>query len=151
MRRSSINCEDQPTTSPATRNSSNGLKGERSLVLKAGEKAKTIKLIDFEKPENNSFVVTNQFKFAGYENVRFDIVLMVNGIPLVVIEAKIPTREIMDYHEAVKQIQRYEKQAPQFFKYLAFTCVTDGIDFRYDWVTRDKFFEWKKRTSSLTL
>lgn len=119
------------------------LKGERSLVLKAGEKAKTIRLIDFENPENNTFLVTSQFKFAGYENVRFDIVLMVNGIPLVVIEAKVPTREIIDYREAVKQILRYEKQAPQIFKYLAFVAVTDGINFRYDWVTRDKFFEWK--------
>jgi type I restriction enzyme R subunit len=119
------------------------LKGERSLVLKPGEKAKTIKLIDFENPDNNQYVVTNQFKFAGYENVRFDIVLMVNGIPLVAIEAKAPTREAIDYREAVKQILRYEKQAPQIFKYLALTCVTDGISFRYDWVTRDKFFEWK--------
>jgi type I restriction enzyme R subunit len=119
------------------------LKGERSLVLKPGEKAKTVKLIDFENPEKNTYVVTNQFKFAGYENIRFDIMLMVNGIPIVAIEAKAPTREAIDYREAVKQILRYEKQAPQIFKYLAFTCVTDGITFRYDWVTRDKFFEWK--------
>ena len=89
------------------------LKGERSLVLKPGEKAKTIRLIDFESPEKNTYVVTNQFKFAGYENVRFDIVLMVNGVPLVAIEAKAPTRESIDYREAVKQILRYEKQAPQ--------------------------------------
>ena len=119
------------------------LKGERSLVLRAGQKAKTISLIDFGSPENNSFVVTSQFKFAGHENVRFDIVLVVNGIPLAVIEAKLPTKAGVDYHNAVEQIQRYHKQAPQFVKYLAFTCVTDGISFRYDWVTRDKFFEWK--------
>lgn len=119
------------------------IKGERSLVLRAGQKAKTISLIDFGSPENNSLVVTSQFKFAGHENVRFDIVLMVNGIPLAVIEAKLPTKAGVDYHNAIEQIQRYDKQAPQLLKYLAFTCVTDGITFRYDWVTRDKFFEWK--------
>ena len=89
------------------------LKGERSLVLKPGEKARTIKLIDFESPERNACVVTNQFKFAGYENVRFDIVLMVNGIPLVAIEAKAPTREAIDYREAVKQILRYRSKLPR--------------------------------------
>ncbi len=118
------------------------LKGERSLVLKPGEKAKTIRLVDFENVENNVFVVTNQFKFSGYEDVRFDIILMVNGLPLVVMEAKAPTREIFDYHEAIKQISRYQNQAPQIFKYIAFTCVTDGLNFRYG-VTENKFFQWK--------
>jgi len=118
------------------------LKGERSLIFKPGEKAKTIRLIDFGNTENNAYVVTNQFKFSGYEDVRFDIVLMVNGLPLLVIEAKAPTREIFDYHEAIKQISRYQKQAPQIFKYIAFTCVTDGLNFRYG-VTENKYFQWK--------
>jgi len=119
------------------------VKGEKSLVLSQGNKAQTIKLIDLENLENNVFVVTNQFKFSGYDNVRFDIVLMVNGIPLVLFEAKAPTREILDYHEAIKQILRYHRDAPQFFKYLALNCATDGMNFRYDWISEDKFFEWK--------
>lgn len=123
-------------------------KGERSLVLKAGEKAKTIRLVDLQNPENNTFVVTNQFKFAGYENIRFDIVLMVNGIPVAVIEAKVPTKAAVDYREAIRQVQRYIQQAPQIFKYLALACVTDGINFRYDWVSPDKFFEWKSKEFS---
>jgi type I restriction enzyme, R subunit len=118
------------------------IKGEKSIVLNPGEKAQVVRLIDTSS-ENNVFVVTNQFKFSGYENVRFDIVLMVNGIPLAMIEAKVPTREILDYHEAIKQILRYHRDAPQFFKHLAFVCATDGINFRYDWVTPNKFFEWK--------
>jgi len=63
------------------------IRGEKSIVLNPGEKAQIVRLID-TNPENNVFVVTNQFKFSGYENVRFDIVLMVNGIPLAMIEAK---------------------------------------------------------------
>jgi len=118
------------------------IKGEKSIVLNPGEKAQVIRLID-TSPENNVFVVTNQFKFSGYENVRFDVVLMVNGIPLAMIEAKVPTKENLDYHEAIKQVLRYHSVAPQFFKHLAFVCVTDGINFRYDWVTPDQFLEWK--------
>jgi len=124
------------------------VKGERSVVLKQGEKAKTIKLIHFENPENDAFVVTNQFKFAGYENVIFDIVLMVNGIPLVAIEAKTPTRGLLDYHEAIKQLKRYARVAPQFFKYLAYACPTDGIDFKYGWVTAEeyeRFLDWRNQ------
>jgi type I restriction enzyme R subunit len=121
------------------------LKGESSVVLKAGEKARTVKLLDFENPESNVFVVTNQFKFAGYENVKFDIVLMVNGIPLVVIEAKLPTRALLDYHEAIKQLKRYAKDAPQFCKYLGLMCPTDGVDFRYGWTAGDyeRFYDWR--------
>ncbi|MCG2826630.1 MAG: hypothetical protein L6265_08585, partial [Thermoplasmatales archaeon] len=116
------------------------LKGEKSIVLKQGEKAKTVKLIDYENIENNKFVVTNQFRFSGYENVRFDIVLMVNGIPLIMMEAKKPTA-IYDYTEAIKQIQRYNRQAPQIFRYLAFVCATDGIVFKYDW--HENYHYWK--------
>jgi len=121
------------------------LKGERSVVLKPGEKAKTIRLLDFDNPENNNYVVTNQFKFVGYENVKLDIALIVNGIPLVVIEAKVPTRELLDYNEAIRQIKRYARDAPQFLKYLAYVCPTDGVIFKYGWVTQEqeKFFEWK--------
>ena len=121
------------------------LKGERSIVLWPGKKAETVRLTDFDSIDNNAFVVTNQFRFSGYEDVRFDIVLMVNGIPLAVIEAKAPTRISLDYREAIKQILRYHDQAPQFFKYLALACATDGIDFRYDWITRNRYFEWKKK------
>ncbi len=121
------------------------VKGEKSLVLEPGEKAGTIRVIDFDNPKNNTFIVTNQFKFSGYENVRFDIVLMVNGIPLVVIEAKTTTKELLDYHEAIKQLKRYAKEAPQFVKCLAYVCPTDGMAFKYGWVTAEgyeKFFDW---------
>ena len=119
------------------------LKGERSLVLKTGEKAKTIRLVDFDDIETNRFVVTNQFRFIGYEEVRFDIVLLVNGLPLVIMEAKAPTMERVDYREAINQLKRYHSQAPQIFKYLAFVCATDGLIFKYDWVDENYFFEWK--------
>lgn len=122
----------------------NWIKGEGSLVLRQGEKSQTIKLIDYDNMENNRFVVSNQYKFTGYERVRFDIVLMVNGIPLVVLEAKAPTREMVDYHEAINQLLRYHRVAPQLFKYLAFVCATDGVNFKYDWINDKKYFEWRQ-------
>lgn len=118
------------------------IKGERSIVLKQGEKAKTINLTDYENIENNRFVVTNQFRFSGYENVRFDIVLMVNGIPLVAIEAKKPT-STYDYTEAIKQLLRYHGQAPQIFKYLTFVCATEGMSFKYNWSDPNNYSYWK--------
>ena len=121
------------------------LKGEKSTVLRQGEKAQTIRLLDLDDVENNTFVVTNRFRFSGYEDIVFDIVLMVNGIPLVLMEAKKPTKEMLDYHEAIRQLLRYHIVAPQFFKFLALTCATDGMNFRYDWVSEDKFFDWRDR------
>jgi len=118
------------------------VKGEKSVVLRQGEKAKTIKLIDYENIKNNEFVVTNQFRFSGYENVRFDIVLMINGIPVVIFEAKKPTG-IYDYHEGIKQLLRYSKHAPQIFKFLAFVCATDGMSFKYGWTDEKEYFYWR--------
>lgn len=121
------------------------LRGERSIIFKQGEKAQTIRLIDYDDPENNSFVATNQFKFAGYENVRFDVVLMVNGMPLVIMEAKTSTKEQIDYTDAINQLLRYHRDAPQIFKYLAFVCATDGFVFKYDWTTPDRYFNWRNQ------
>ncbi|MBU2565903.1 MAG: HsdR family type I site-specific deoxyribonuclease, partial [Candidatus Thermoplasmatota archaeon] len=67
-------------------------------------------------------------------------IFMVNGIPLIMMEAKKPTA-IYDYTEAIKQIQRYNRQAPQIFRYLTFVCATDGIVFKYDW--HENYHYWK--------
>jgi type I restriction enzyme R subunit len=123
------------------------IKGEKSLILRPGEKATTIKLIDFENIENNRFVVTNQLWFQGHERVRFDIVLFINGLPLVVIEAKSLTKEETEettpYEEALNQLLRYHREAPQFMKYLAFVCPCNGVILRYGWDDTGKFFEWR--------
>ncbi|HAW50508.1 TPA: hypothetical protein DCX16_06135 [bacterium] len=118
------------------------LKGEKSIVLRQDEKSKTIRLIDYDNIQNNKFVLTNQFKFLGYDRVRFDIVLMVNGIPLVIIEAKSPT-STYDYNEAIKQLLRYNRDVPQIFKYLAFVCATDGMAFKYNWVDMNSYHYWR--------
>jgi type I restriction enzyme R subunit len=79
---------------------------------------KYIQLFDYKNFKNNDFVVTNQFKFVGRENIRLDILLIVNGIPLVNVECKNPYTDKRDYFDAYKQIKRYEKVAPELYKYI---------------------------------
>jgi type I restriction enzyme R subunit len=95
-------------------------------------KERVIKLVDSEKIESNEFIVTNQFKVEGSRGgIRADIVLLVNGIPLVLIECKNPTEERVDWTDAYKQIKRYEEQAPELFKYVQFSIATDGMKTYY--------------------
>jgi type I restriction enzyme R subunit len=79
---------------------------------------KYIQLFDYKDLKNNDFIVTNQFKFVGRENIRLDILLIVNGIPLVNIECKNPYTDKKDYYDAYKQIKRYEKTALELYKYI---------------------------------
>jgi type I restriction enzyme R subunit len=95
-------------------------------------KERVIKLVDLENIESNEFIVTNQFKLEGTKgNIKADIVLLVNGIPLVLIECKNPTEERVDWTDAYKQIKRYEEQAPELFKYVQFSIATDGVKTYY--------------------
>jgi type I restriction enzyme R subunit len=95
-------------------------------------KERVIKLVDLENAENNEFTVTNQFKVEGLKGtIRADVVLLVNGIPLALIECKNPTVEKVDWTDAYKQIKRYEDQAPELFKYVQFSIATDGMKTYY--------------------
>ena len=104
------------------------------LITRPGaEQAQTYKLLDFENPESNSFVVTNQFYFQGNSNnIRPDVVIFVNGLPLVIIEAKSPTAsEGVSFRDGIDQIKRYEKDAPNLFLPNCFNIATDGINTVY--------------------
>ncbi len=92
-------------------------------------KGRDYKVIDIENIENNKFVVTNQFYFEGnLENIRPDIMIFVNGMPFVDIEAKSPTaNELTDYSKAVGQIKRYERNAIKLFWPNCFNIATDGM------------------------
>lgn len=83
--------------------------------------------------DNNNFVITNQFYFAGdTENIRTDVTIFVNGIPLVDLEAKSPTAsQTTDYTEAIGQLKRYERVAPRFFIPNLFNIATDGLQTVY--------------------
>ncbi len=86
-------------------------------------------LIDFETPENNEFIVANQFTvIENGNNKRPDVILFVNGIPLVVIELKNPTDENATVKSAFKQIETYKSVIPSLFTYNAFNIISDGLE-----------------------
>lgn len=97
------------------------------VPIQKEKKEAVLKLIDLENLENNDFVVTNQFRVEGLRgNIRADIVLLVNGIPLTLIECKNPTIEEVSWVDAYRQIKGYEEKTPELFKYVQFSIATDG-------------------------
>lgn len=109
------------------------LLGERSMPFGENGEHVTIRLIDFDDIEQNQFVVTQQFIVrAGKTEKRADLVLMVNGIPLVVIEAKTPVRASQSWLDGALQVHDdYEKNVPELFVPNLFSVATEGKEFRY--------------------
>ncbi|MFA5314106.1 MAG: HsdR family type I site-specific deoxyribonuclease, partial [Methanomassiliicoccales archaeon] len=102
-------------------------------------------VIDFEHAENNEFLAVNQFTVVENKiERRADIVLFVNGIPLVVIELKNPVDENATIWTAFGQLQTYKKQIPSLFLFNAFLVISDGIEARVGTISSDKerFLRW---------
>lgn len=109
------------------------LRGDRSMPFGPNHEHVTIRLIDFENLENNQYVVTNQFRFrAGPAERRADLVLLVNGLPLVVIEAKTPVRKAVSWLDGALQIHDdYERNVPELFVANVFSVATEGKELMY--------------------
>lgn len=107
------------------------------------------KLVDFDNPEKNHFVVTNQFYFEGdTENIRPDILVFLNGLPIVDIEAKSPTAsEGVTFENGIDQLKRYEKVAKKLFLPNCFNIATDGLKTVYGATGAPKqyFLQWKDK------
>lgn len=103
-------------------------------------------LIDFEIPENNEFLVVNQFTVVENNvNKRPDVVLFVNGLPLVVMELKNPADENATVGAAFKQLQTYKQAIPALFTYNGFLVISDGLEARAGTVSAgmSRFMAWK--------
>lgn len=102
-------------------------------------------LIDYEKPNNNSFILANQWTFIENSNKRPDVLLFINGLPLVLMELKSPSREETDVSEAYRQIQNYKHEIPSMFIYNAICVMSDLLQSRAGTITsgEDRFMEWK--------
>jgi type I restriction enzyme, R subunit len=109
------------------------LTGDRTLPFGSDGEHVDIRFIDFDDPESNSFVVAQQVTFVqGHVEVRFDLVLFVNGIPLVVIEAKTPVRRSVTWVDGALQIHDdYERTVPRFFVPNAFNVATEGKELHF--------------------
>ena len=109
------------------------LTGERSMPFGENGEHVTIKVIDLEDLEQNQYVVTQQFTFrAGKTEKRADLVLFVNGIPLVLIEAKTPVRASQSWLDGALQVHEdYERNVPELFVPNVFSAATDGKEYHY--------------------
>ena len=108
-------------------------------------KTALVKLMDFENPQRNSFVVRNQWRVVEYEPIRCDMVVFINGLPLVVIELKSPSREETDEEDAYTQIKQYQQKCPSLFVYNAFNVTSDMLTTQAGTITakRNRYMEWK--------
>ncbi|HOS15561.1 MAG TPA: type I restriction endonuclease [Bacteroidales bacterium] len=103
-------------------------------------------LIDFKNPYNNDFVVANQFTVVeNNNNKRPDVILFVNGIPLVVIELKNAADENTTTHSAFRQIETYKAIIPSLFTYNGFVIISDGLEAKAGTISSDfsRFMSWK--------
>src|SRR5690625_3827727 len=103
-------------------------------------------LFDWKNIYNNDFIAVNQFTVVeGQNNKRPDIVLFVNGIPLVVIELKNATDERTGITEAFRQIQTYKSTIPSLFNYNTLLIISDGINARVGSLTanEERFMIWR--------
>jgi type I restriction enzyme R subunit len=109
------------------------LRGERSMPFGQNNEHVPVRLIDFDKLDQNQYVVTQQFTFrAGSAERRADLVLLVNGLPLVLIEAKTPTRSAVSWVDGALQAHDdYEKFVPELFVCNVFSVATEGKEYRY--------------------
>lgn len=103
-------------------------------------------LIDFKNPHNNDFVVANQFTIIeNGNNKRPDVILFVNGIPLVVIELKNAVDENTTIHSAFKQVETYKAIIPSLFTYNGFVVISDGLEAKAGSISAgfSRYMAWK--------
>lgn len=110
------------------------------------ERSAIVKLIDYENVNSNNFVVANQWTIEeGKDEKRPDVIVFINGIPVVVIELKSPTRDVVGWRDAYNQIRNYLDKIPSLFTYNAFCIVSDQTTTKAGTITSplSRFMEWK--------
>lgn len=120
------------------------LRNEKTYKFSAEEKSQEIRLIDYDDLDANDFLCTTQFWVDGGDHrIRTDVLLFVNGIPLVNIEAKTTARDWhVDWTEGAKQCGRYLREAPQLYHSNVFCVAVNEITLRYG-VPGAKFHYWQ--------
>lgn len=111
------------------------------------ERSSIVYLVDYKNSENNSFVVANQWTFIENSNKRPDLILFLNGLPIVLMELKSPSREETDASEAYRQLRNYMQEIPSMFIYNAICVMSDQLISKAGTITsgEDRFMEWKTK------
>ncbi|EFW25310.1 type I restriction endonuclease subunit R [Solobacterium moorei] len=111
------------------------------------EHSSIVYLVDYKNPNNNSFIIANQWTFIENSNKRPDVILFLNGLPVVLIELKSPSREETDVSEAYRQLRNYMQEIPSMFIYNAICVMSDQLTSKAGTITsgEDRFMEWKTK------
>lgn len=111
------------------------------------ERSSIVYLVDYKNPDNNSFIVANQWTFIENSNKRPDVILFLNGLPVVLVELKSPSREETDASEAYRQLRNYMQEIPSMFIYNAICVMSDQLTSKAGTITsgEDRFMEWKTK------
>lgn len=117
---------------------------------KGEERSMIIYLVDYQNTDNNSFIVANQWTFIENSNKRPDVILFINGLPVVLVELKSPSREETDASEAYLQLRNYMHEIPSMFIYNAILVMSDQLVSKAGTITsgEDRFMEWKTTDGS---
>lgn len=117
---------------------------------KGEERSSIVYLVDYKNVENNSFIVANQWTFVENSKKRPDIILFLNGLPVVLIELKSPSREETDASEGYAQIRNYIHEIPSMFIYNCICVISDQLTSKAGTITsgEDRFMEWKTKDGS---
>ena len=109
------------------------------------EKATRVQLVDYGNTGRNSFILSNQWTFVEKSEKRADGIIFVNGLPLVMIELKSPSREETDASEAYRQFRNYMQEIPSMFVYNAILVMSDMAETKAGTITspEDRFMMWK--------
>lgn len=115
--------------------------------VRGEERSAIVYLVDYKNPNNNSFIVANQWTFIENCNKRPDIILFLNGLPVVLVELKSPSREETDVSEAYRQLRNYMQEIPSMFIYNAICVMSDQLTSKAGTITsgEDRFMEWKTK------
>lgn len=123
------------------------LKGLKTVFVEAERRERNLRLLDPERPEANAFHVTDEFTFqSGARRIRADVVFLVNGIPVIVVETKAATR-LEGIAEAFDQIRRYHQEAPDLMAQAQLFALTHLVQFFYGatWsLSRKGLFNWRE-------
>ncbi len=122
------------------------MKGKQSIFIVSENRERNICLIDFEKPENNQFQVTDEWNHQGAVfNNREDVIFLMNGLPVAICETK-NANDANGLAKGMQQLRRYHQETPEFFIFSQLFEVTELVRFYYGgtWNTsRKSFFNWK--------
>ena len=111
------------------------------------ERSDLVYLVDYKNPDRNSFVIANQWSFTENSTKRPDVLLFLNGLPVVLMELKSPSREETDASEAYIQIRNYMHEIPSMFIYNCICVMSDQLTSKAGAITsgEDRFMEWKTK------